>query len=218
MIICYSKYYWHWGSHNNLCSIQRRDNIRGRTSVEWHRIMELHGPSCKYLSNDNLTVPDVQWPVFADFPRVKLILPKKSTFLQNIYVISCHEQRRLLMGTGERILHSGTKSKSSKAWASSRPASLCFSSMNVCCSWHLSRNNKGPSRLDLHPGYIHWDICFTVVIYWDNSRLEICDGEQMRLRCWEDVSDNRAHNTQAQDYSFALYCLLRVMLHPDGLL
>ena len=62
------------------------------------------------------------------------------------------------------------------------------------------------------------DICFTVVIYWDNSRLEICDGEQMRLRSWEDVSDNRAHNTQAQDYSFALYCLLRVMLHPDSLL
>ena len=49
--------------------------------------------------------------------------------------------------------------------------------------------------------------------------LEICDGEQMRPRSWEDVSDNRAHNTQAQDSCFALLLSAQsdASCHPDSL-
>ena len=90
--------------------------------------MELHGPSCKYLSNDNLAVPDVQWPVFAGFPRVKLILPKKSTFLQIM------SRTKAALNGHRAAKNSATNSESSKADASGRvPVSLCNAPcLSVC--------------------------------------------------------------------------------------
>ena len=190
-IICYSQCYWHRVAHNNLCSIQRGDNTRGRrgpTCIEWQRIMELHGPSCKYLSNDNLAVPDVQWPVFAGFPRVKLILPKKSTFLQIM------SRTKAALNGHRAAKNSATNSESSKADASGRvPVSLCNAPcLSVCLLLVTSISGQQRSTPPwftpgLHSFSEEWErgivasrYLLQVVIYGDNYTRDICDGEQMR--------------------------------------
>ena len=183
-LICYSECCWHWEAHNNLWSIQSGDNIMGGrvpTCIEWQRIMELQCPACKYLSNDNLAVPDVQWPVFATFPRVKLILPKKSsTFLQICNFMS----RTKAALNGHRAKNSATNSESSQADASGRVT------LKSECLLLLVTSISGQQRSTppwFTPG-LHSlsearergkDIC-SKLWFMKTITFEICDGEQMR--------------------------------------
>ena len=143
---------------------------------------------------------------------------RKINFAQKIhlfakYVISCHEQRRLLMGTGKEFIQQQIVNPPKPRHP---PASLCLCSLNVCCLWHLFLDNKGPSRLDLHPGsfivrasrYLLW-----VVIYGDNSTRDLWRGADAApdLGRMSLITELITHKLRTPALLF--YCLLRVMLH-----